>query len=126
MSDYNWCHGPECHEYKTQDRIRGVKGSKVLRTKKIKVDQNKSMFGNGGGSIWDYFCNHQCLMDYMAEHTQAVVNIALRTEPLETPIDVVVETRTDYRGNLYKQKRIQDIDNAWLILYYPRYDRYNN
>ena len=39
MSDYNWCHGPECHEKKTQDRIRGVKGSKVLRTRKIA--QNK-------------------------------------------------------------------------------------
>ena len=35
MSDYNWCHGPKCHKNKTQDRIRGVKGSKVLRTKKI-------------------------------------------------------------------------------------------
>ena len=35
MSDYNWCHGPECHTHKTQDRIRGVKGSKVLRTRKI-------------------------------------------------------------------------------------------
>ena len=35
MSDYNWCHGPKCHTHKTQDRIRGVKGSKVLRTRKF-------------------------------------------------------------------------------------------
>ena len=35
MSDYNWCHGPKCHTKHTQDRIRGVKGSKVLRTRKI-------------------------------------------------------------------------------------------
>ena len=39
MSDYNWCHGPKCHTKHTQDRIRGVKGSKVLRTRKI--PQNK-------------------------------------------------------------------------------------
>ncbi len=86
MSDYNWCHGPKCHEHKTQDRIRGVKGSKVLRTKKIKAYQNKSMFGNGGGIIWDYFCNHRCLMDFVSKHTQAMLNIEPRTECLETPI----------------------------------------
>jgi hypothetical protein len=37
MSNYNWCHGPKCHTNPTQDRIRGVKGKKVLRTRKIKV-----------------------------------------------------------------------------------------
>ena len=35
MSSFNWCHGPSCHKSHTQDRIRGVKGSKVLRTKKV-------------------------------------------------------------------------------------------
>ena len=37
MSEHVWCHGPSCHTQHTQDRIsRGVKGSKVLRTKKVK------------------------------------------------------------------------------------------
>ena len=36
MTDFNWCHGPKCHEKHTVDRVRGVKGSKVLRTRKIK------------------------------------------------------------------------------------------
>jgi hypothetical protein len=36
MNNYNWCHGTECHTYETQDRLRGVKGNKVLRTRKIK------------------------------------------------------------------------------------------
>ena len=39
MSNYNWCHGPSCHKSHTQDRIRGVKGSKVLRTKKVTQDR---------------------------------------------------------------------------------------
>ena len=39
MSDFNWCHGPNCHEKHTVDRVRGVKGSKVLRTRKIKIKQ---------------------------------------------------------------------------------------
>ena len=47
MSDYNWCHGPHCHTYQTQDRVRGVKGNKVLRTRKIKITQwNRSGHGN--------------------------------------------------------------------------------
>ena len=37
MSDYNWCHGPKCHTNHTVDRIRGTKGNKVLRTRKVKI-----------------------------------------------------------------------------------------
>ena len=51
MSDYNWCHGPNCHTYQTQDRVRGVKGNKVLRTRKIKITQ-----WNQNGP-WQYFCS---------------------------------------------------------------------
>jgi len=87
MAEYKWCHGTNCHKNKTQDRIRGSKGSKVLRTKKVTNRYGKSMYGNGGSNIWDYFCNHTCLMDYMAKHTQAVISIEPRHTPLETPID---------------------------------------
>ena len=48
MTDYNWCHNPKCHTYHTTDRIRGVKGSKVLRTRKIRVrDYSKSYWWQG-------------------------------------------------------------------------------
>ena len=49
MSDFNWCHGPQCHEKHTVDRVRGVKGSKVLRTRKIKLT-NGTMVVNGVSS----------------------------------------------------------------------------
>jgi hypothetical protein len=55
MSDYNWCHGPNCHTYQTQDRVRGVKGNKVLRTRKIKITQ-----WNQNGP-WQYFCSTRLL-----------------------------------------------------------------
>jgi hypothetical protein len=99
MSNYNWCHGPECHTQHTQSRIRGSGRDKVLRTRKVKVYTGRSMFGNGGGTIWDYFCNHSCLMDYLATHTQAVINIAPRREALETPIKV---EKTKYESHRYK------------------------
>ena len=97
MSNHNWCHGPECHTQQTQSRIRGSGDNKVLRTRKVTVHTGRSMFGNGGGTIWDYFCNHSCLMDYLAHHTQAVVNIAPRSKALETPIKVVKNKYESYR-----------------------------
>jgi len=97
MSNYNWCHGPDCHTYQTQSRIRGSGDNKVLRTIKIKAYQGKSMFGNGGGNIWDYFCNHTCLMDFVSKHTQAIINIAPRRQALETPIQVKKEKYESYR-----------------------------
>ena len=104
MSDYNWCHGPECHTKETQSRVRGSGDNKVLRTIKIRSYQDKSMFGNGGGRIWDYFCNHNCLMNYMTKHTQAVINIAPRSKALETPIKVEKEkyesTRWDFNSGI--------------------------
>ena len=97
MSNYNWCHGPSCHTQQTQSRVRGSGDNKVLRTRKVKVYTGRSMFGNGGGTIWDYFCNHRCLMDYLAHHTQAIINIAPRREPLETPIKIEKEKYESYR-----------------------------
>ena len=97
MSNYNWCHGPECHTHHTQSRIRGSGDNKVLRTIKIKAYQGKSMFGNGGGNIWDYFCNHKCLMEFVAKHTQELINIAPRSKALETPIQVEKEKYESYR-----------------------------
>jgi hypothetical protein len=93
MSNYNWCHGPECHTNHTQSRIRGSGDNKVLRTIKIKVNSH-NQYGN---NIFDYFCNTRCLYDYLREHAQAIANIAPRREALETPIKVVKEKYQDYR-----------------------------
>ncbi len=113
MSDHNWCHGPECHTYTTQSRIRGSGRDKVLRTIKIKAYQGKSMFGNGGGNVWDYFCTHGCLMDFVSKHTQAIINIAPRREPLEVPINVTKTTETSqWNGKTYTQTNIERVDNS--------------
>ena len=48
MSNFVWCHGPSCHKSHTQDRIRGVKDSKVLRTKKVAQDRWNSGIDNEG------------------------------------------------------------------------------
>ena len=106
MSDYRWCHGPKCHTNHTQDRIRGVQGSKVLRTRKIKQNSWNS------NHYFSHFCSQNCYTDFLYAHWEEFIRLHPRTEALETPIDVVVETHTDWQGNPYKQKRIQAIDNA--------------
>ena len=105
MSDYTWCHGPKCHTKHTQDRIRGVKGSKVLRTRKIKAWGHTTMFS--------YFCSQGCYDDFANEYIEQVIAIAPRTDCLETPIDVVKVPREDWRGNPYFETRIHKVvDNA--------------
>ena len=106
MSNYNWCHGPSCHTNKTQDRIRGVKGSKVLRTRKIAINKWNE------NNVWSHFCSQGCWNNFMHEHWNEFIALHPRTECLETPIEVEVETRTDYFGNPYKQKAIREVDNA--------------
>ena len=53
-----------------------------------------------------------CYTDFLYAHWEEFIRLHPRTEALETPIDVKVETRTDYFGKPYKQKVIQAIDNA--------------
>ena len=123
VSNYNWCHGPSCHTIATQSRVRGSGTNKVLRTVKIKSYQGKSMFGNGGGNIWDYFCNHRCLMDFVCKHTQAITNIEPRSKALETPVKIERIKEQSYRYQYsngesrrvpYQATRttIKSIDNA--------------
>ena len=87
MSNFNWCHGPECHTKHTVDRVRGVKGSKVLRTRKIKTTNWNS------DNQWGYFCSNHCQNDFWNKHARDIVAIAPRTEALETPINDPKKTR---------------------------------
>ena len=108
MSNFVWCHGPSCHKSHTQDRIRGVKGSKVLRTRKVKQD-----YYNSGErlSMYSYFCSQGCYNDFANTYVSEVIALHPRTEALETPIDVVKEQGTDYLDRPYISTRIIAVDN---------------
>ena len=109
MSEYVWCHGPSCHTQHTQDRIRGVKGSKVLRTKKVKQDTDRSWYNPN--NFYNYFCSQSCYNNFANTHAQQIIAIAPRTEALETPIEVVKEQSTDYFNRPYTSTRILTVDN---------------
>ena len=97
MTDYNWCHGPECHTQQTQSRVRGSGTNKVLRTVKIKHDSNYR--SHERYSMFNYFCNQNCLMEYIRTHLQSIIAIAPRREALETPIKV---EKTKYESHRYR------------------------
>ena len=106
MSEYVWCHGPNCHTYRTQDRIRGSKGNKVLRTRKVK------QYGNTGG-MYSYFCSNSCYNEFANKYIEQVINIAPRREPLETRVDVQkVEREYGYRDGTYTVTEINTVDNG--------------
>ena len=102
MSNYNWCHGPGCHKSHTQDRIRGVKGSKVLRTKKIAINK---WYEN---SVWSRFCSQGCWNDCMHTHWNEFIRLHPRTEALETPINDPVRTQNNYG---WWHTEIKEVDN---------------
>ena len=108
MSNFVWCHGPGCHKSHTQDRIRGVKGSKVLRTKK--VAQTKWNTGQYF-SMYSYFCSQGCYNDFANTYVREVIALHPRTEALETPIDVVKEQARDWSGRDYTHTKIIAVDN---------------
>ena len=108
MSNFVWCHGPGCHKSHTQDRIRGVKGSKVLRTKK--VAQTKWNTGQHM-SMYSYFCSQGCYNDFANTYVREVIALHPRTEALETPINVTKEQATTFGGHTYMETRITTVDN---------------
>ena len=103
---YIWCHSPKCHTYKTQDRVRGTKGNKVLRTRKIKQHTDRSWYSPD--SIYNYFCSQGCVFDFWNANAQRVVALDPRPTPLETPIEIETFTRTDYFGKPYTDKTIKE------------------
>ena len=96
-----WCHGPNCHTYSTVDRVRGSKGSKVLRTRKVKQHHGIQL----GTSFYNWFCSQGCYNEFANKYVEQIVRIAPRFEPLETPIEDPKKTEHSHEyssGHVHK------------------------
>ena len=98
MSNYNWCHNPDCHKVETQSRVRGSGDNKVLRTVKIKETKWNE------GHIFRYFCNQNCLFQFLNKFVQQITDTYSVKKPSETPIKITTHTYDmGYReGQTYK------------------------
>jgi len=59
-----FCQGPKCHQYKTKDRIKGMKGSKTYQTRR------RSSFYYGG----DNFCSLNCQNDWFNKYGDRAID----------------------------------------------------
>ena len=72
MSNLKFCQGPLCHTYNTQDRLKGIKGSKTYQTRR------RSHMYYGGGN----FCDMRCQSDWFRKYgEQAINHFGRTTEP---------------------------------------------
>ena len=99
--NYNWCHNPDCHKIQTQSRVRGSGDNKVLRTVKIALNPYRQ------DSIWTYFCNQNCLFQFLDKFAQQIADTYSVKQPSETPIKIVKEQSTNWRGDLCTITRIE-------------------
>jgi hypothetical protein len=60
MSSLQYCQGPDCHTYYTQDRLKGTKGSKTYQTRR----RSRLWYGNGN------FCDRRCMEDWIAKYIE--------------------------------------------------------
>ena len=90
--DYNWCHNPDCHKIETQSRVRGSGDNKVLRTVKIRSGSHWR-----SNSIFDYFCNQNCLMQFLNKFKDEIAQTYSVKQPSETPIKVKKEKYDTHR-----------------------------
>ena len=73
-----YCQGPNCHEYKTKDRIRGPKGDKHYETRK------RSSFYYMGGNV----CSMRCQDDWFnLNGNRAIDHFGRIHEPKRTAAD---------------------------------------
>ena len=100
------CQGPECHTYDTQSRVRGPKGSKVLRTRNARYEIDNSYTWS---SPWEqYFCDERCMNKWLAKHMTQLINyVGISNKPKETPIDVVETVHQNWQGVNYTRTTIK-------------------
>ena len=110
MSSHVWCHGPKCHTYSTTDRVRGSKGSKVLRTRKVKQHTERSWYRPD--NFFNYFCSQGCYNDFANTYAQQIIKIAPRTEPLETLIEDPKKETESHRWGTFTRTVIKKIDTS--------------
>ena len=69
MSNLKLCQGPDCHTYYTQDRFKGIKGSKTYQTRR----RSNFYYGNKN------FCDQRCLYDWVNKYIEQGLNHFGRT-----------------------------------------------
>ena len=100
----HYCQGTNCHTRETQDRFQ--KSTGMLRGRYAYATFNNQRYSNDNFLI---FCSNGCLIDWVNEHTQDIIN--------QRPINFITERRTTpgyhkviHDNQHYKYSTIERID----------------
>jgi hypothetical protein len=83
------------------DRIRGSKGNKVLKTRRIALTSEYRR-----ESMYSHFCSQSCLFDYIQTHKDRIIEIQPRREALETKIKDPVKDTESYWNSWKIENRV--------------------
>ena len=90
MSELKYCQGPNCHTYNTQDRLKGMKGSKTFQTRR------RSSFYYGQGN----FCSLNCQNDWFNDFgNKAIDHFGRLTKPKKLTEDNAWRKDYDWRAS---------------------------
>ena len=90
MSELKLCQGPGCHQYKTKDRLKGMKDNKTFQTRR------RSSFYYGTGN----FCSMNCYNDWANEFIdRAIDHFGRTTEPKHLTKENAWVKDYDWRAN---------------------------
>jgi len=89
MSEMKFCQGPDCHTYHTQDRLKGMKGSKTYQTRR----RSSFYYGNSN------FCDMRCLNDWINKYIeQGLDHFGRTTEAKHLTEDNAWQKTWDWNG----------------------------
>jgi len=115
-----YCQGNKCHEYKTKDRIRGMKGNKSYQTRR------RSSFYYS-----DNFCSLNCCNDWLEQNLERALNHFGRvTEPKKTLCDqawykTYSSSYENGRYNRYDHYFVNDLLGQRVAITEQQYDDKN-
>ena len=116
MSNLKLCQGPECHTYYTQDRLKGIKGSKTYQTRR------RSSFYYGQSN----FCSLNCQNDWSYDFgTKAIDHFGRLTEPKHLTEENAWSKRYDWRSSTEESHRhyfLNTITNERIPITEEQYD----
>jgi len=91
-----YCQGPACHTYFTQDRLKGIQGSKTYQTRR----RSSMYYGNGN------FCSLNCQNDWFNDFgDRAIDHFGRLTEPKHLTEENAWYKDYDWRGSADQSHR---------------------
>ena len=116
-----YCQGPQCHTYRTKDRIRGPKGFKQYETRR------RTSFYYGKGN----FCDQRCMYNWIDKHIErALDHYGRTTEPQRVGCDSAWYKDYKYNYNngndsTYSHYFVNDLLGQRISITQQQYDDQN-